>query len=159
MWRNVWYGVDPLTEKYPDVSAYVYCAGNPVRLVDSDGRKVIAHDNDSQNSILKTLPIELREYVSFNRDGVMNISDYDRFECSDSYNANSLYLLNIDEQTINFYTTECIVDGNGNTYMMVGDDANGTKGITLMPSVKESLSPNSEIHVYTSSKLSPFRKA
>ena len=36
---SVWYGIDPLTEKYPDVSAYVYCAGNPVKLVDSDGRR------------------------------------------------------------------------------------------------------------------------
>ncbi|MCR4769495.1 MAG: hypothetical protein K5874_04700 [Bacteroidaceae bacterium] len=35
---SVWYGIDPLTEKYPDVSAYTYCMGNPVKLVDSDGR-------------------------------------------------------------------------------------------------------------------------
>ena len=38
---SVWYGIDPLTEKYPDVSAYVYCAGNPVKLVDSDGLEPI----------------------------------------------------------------------------------------------------------------------
>ena len=37
---SVWYGIDPLTEKYPDVSAYAYCMGNPVKLVDSDGEKV-----------------------------------------------------------------------------------------------------------------------
>ncbi len=37
---SVWYGIDPLTEKYPDVSAYTYCMGNPVRLVDDDGKKV-----------------------------------------------------------------------------------------------------------------------
>ena len=36
---SVWYGVDPLTEKYPDVSAYTYCMGNPVKLVDLDGRR------------------------------------------------------------------------------------------------------------------------
>ena len=35
---SIWYGVDPLTEKYPDMGAYVYCAGNPVKLVDPDGR-------------------------------------------------------------------------------------------------------------------------
>ena len=34
----VWYGVDALAEKYPSLGGYVYCAGNPVRLVDVDGR-------------------------------------------------------------------------------------------------------------------------
>ena len=35
---SVWYGVDPLAEKMPAYSAYVYCAGNPVRRTDVDGR-------------------------------------------------------------------------------------------------------------------------
>ena len=33
----LWYGVDALAEKYTSVGGYVYCAGNPVRLVDVDG--------------------------------------------------------------------------------------------------------------------------
>ncbi|MCQ2335637.1 MAG: RHS repeat-associated core domain-containing protein [Paludibacteraceae bacterium] len=33
----LWLGVDPLAEKYPDVSPYVYCMGNPVVLIDEDG--------------------------------------------------------------------------------------------------------------------------
>ena len=33
----MWYGVDALAEKYPSMGGYVYCAGNPVRLVDPDG--------------------------------------------------------------------------------------------------------------------------
>jgi hypothetical protein len=28
--------VDPLSDKYPSMSAYMYCAGNPVMLVDPD---------------------------------------------------------------------------------------------------------------------------
>jgi RHS repeat-associated protein len=35
---QVWMGVDPLWEKYPGVSPYVYCLNNPVKLVDPDGR-------------------------------------------------------------------------------------------------------------------------
>ncbi|MBQ8058340.1 MAG: RHS repeat-associated core domain-containing protein [Prevotella sp.] len=34
---SIWYGVDPLTEKYPGMGGYVYCVGNPIRLVDPDG--------------------------------------------------------------------------------------------------------------------------
>ncbi len=35
---SVWLSVDPLSDKYPTMSAYMYCAGNPVMLVDPDGR-------------------------------------------------------------------------------------------------------------------------
>ena len=38
---SIWYGVDPLTEKYASVSGYTYCLGNPVKLVDPDGNVVI----------------------------------------------------------------------------------------------------------------------
>lgn len=35
-----WLTPDPLSEKYYDVSPYVYCAGDPVNLVDPDGKKL-----------------------------------------------------------------------------------------------------------------------
>jgi RHS repeat-associated protein len=35
---SIWYGVDPLAEEYPNLSGYVYCVGNPVKLIDTDGR-------------------------------------------------------------------------------------------------------------------------
>ena len=38
---SVWYGVDPLTEQYVEISAYVYCHGNPIMLIDPDGQKDI----------------------------------------------------------------------------------------------------------------------
>jgi len=37
---SVWLSVDPLADKYPSTSAYMYTAGNPVMLVDPDGRKI-----------------------------------------------------------------------------------------------------------------------
>jgi len=36
-----WLSVDPLSDKYPSMSPYMYCAGNPVMLVDPDGMEVI----------------------------------------------------------------------------------------------------------------------
>ena len=56
---SIWYGVDPLTEKYPNVSAYTYCLGNPVRLIDTDGKKVylfattLPMDNNIAKSIIE----------------------------------------------------------------------------------------------------------
>ncbi|MBO7201444.1 MAG: RHS repeat-associated core domain-containing protein, partial [Bacteroidales bacterium] len=35
-----WLSVDPMADKYPALSPYAYCAWNPVKLVDPDGREV-----------------------------------------------------------------------------------------------------------------------
>jgi RHS repeat-associated protein len=37
---SVWLSVDPMAHKYPSMSAYMYCAGNPVMLVDPDGNYI-----------------------------------------------------------------------------------------------------------------------
>ena len=36
-----WDRIDPLCEKYYNVSPYAYCANNPVKYVDPDGRKIV----------------------------------------------------------------------------------------------------------------------
>jgi RHS repeat-associated protein len=37
---SVWLSVDPLADKYPSMSSFMYAAGNPVMLVDPDGREI-----------------------------------------------------------------------------------------------------------------------
>ncbi len=34
---SIWISVDPMVDKYPNLSPYTYCADNPVRCVDADG--------------------------------------------------------------------------------------------------------------------------
>ena len=34
---SIWYGVDPLAEKFVDCSGYEYCMGNPIKLIDENG--------------------------------------------------------------------------------------------------------------------------
>lgn len=38
---TMWLGVDPMADKYPGISPYAYCAWNPVKLVDPDGKEVV----------------------------------------------------------------------------------------------------------------------
>ena len=37
---SIWLSVDPMSGKYPSLSPYVYCADNPVKLVDPNGEDV-----------------------------------------------------------------------------------------------------------------------
>jgi hypothetical protein len=34
---SIWLSVDAMSDKYPSLSPYAYCAGNPIRLIDPDG--------------------------------------------------------------------------------------------------------------------------
>ena len=47
---GIWYSVDPLAEKYPNISSYVYCADNPVKFIDPDGREKIISLNPDVKS-------------------------------------------------------------------------------------------------------------
>jgi RHS repeat-associated protein len=44
---SIWLSVDPLADKYPSMSAFMYVAGNPVMLVDPDGRTVVGTDGEA----------------------------------------------------------------------------------------------------------------
>jgi len=44
---SIWLSADPMQEKYPGISTYAYCAQNPVRFVDTDGRDVIILENSA----------------------------------------------------------------------------------------------------------------
>ena len=40
-----WLSVDPMADKYPSMSPYNYCAGNPVKLVDPEGEEIYYKEN------------------------------------------------------------------------------------------------------------------
>jgi RHS repeat-associated protein len=48
---SVWLSVDPLSDKYPSMSAYMYCASNPMMLRDPNGRE-IEPSSDYSNSCI-----------------------------------------------------------------------------------------------------------
>jgi len=58
-WSEVltgWLSVDPMADKYPGISPYAYCAWNPVKLVDPDGRDVFfTGDDDSKAEALRQI--------------------------------------------------------------------------------------------------------
>ena len=48
-----WLSIDPLADKYPNISPYAYCAWNPIRLVDPDGEEIwiVGDDGNSYQYI------------------------------------------------------------------------------------------------------------
>ena len=45
---TTWLSVDPMSDKYPSISPYAYCAWNPVKLVDPDGRDIWEIDREGR---------------------------------------------------------------------------------------------------------------
>ena len=43
---GIWLSVDPMSDKYPSLSPYVYCADNPMRLVDPYGDTIVIEGKD-----------------------------------------------------------------------------------------------------------------
>jgi len=57
---SIWLSVDPMSDKYPSMSPYNYCANNPVILVDPDGRDCDVKVNEEN----KTITISAVYYTS-----------------------------------------------------------------------------------------------
>lgn len=39
-----WLQTDPLAQDYPNISPFAFCANNPIRYIDPDGRKIVVND-------------------------------------------------------------------------------------------------------------------
>ncbi|WP_232211169.1 RHS repeat domain-containing protein, partial [Prevotella conceptionensis] len=54
---SIWYGVDALTEKYPNIGGFVYCHNNPVSLIDPNGM----YDEETAKNIAATYGAEAHQ--------------------------------------------------------------------------------------------------
>jgi len=57
-----WLAVDPLHDKYPSLSPYVYAADNPITYYDIDGREILFADGFKQNDEMQALFWEAIDY-------------------------------------------------------------------------------------------------
>ena len=81
--KGIWNSVDPLADKHPNVTPYLYCNGNPVMLVDPDGRDTLFfNDNGDFTHRVSSDGAHIGvwnkndESITF---GFQNQSDADRF--------------------------------------------------------------------------------
>ena len=81
---SIWLSVDPMSDKYPGVSPYVYCGNNPVRLVDANGREISTH-TDKDGNVLAVYD-----------DGYLGIFKHTDKEVTEFYNGTT-FENNLDE--------------------------------------------------------------
>lgn len=59
-----WLSVDPLSDKYPNISPYAYCAWNPIKYVDPDGKDITLAGTNKSSVSIKTDLINLNVNIS-----------------------------------------------------------------------------------------------
>ncbi len=47
---GIWLSVDPMSDKYPSLSPYVYCADNPMRIADKEGMELVITGNQTNDA-------------------------------------------------------------------------------------------------------------
>ena len=69
---SVWLSVDQMAAKYPSLSPYVYCANNPVKLVDPDGEAYIPiGDEDAKAAAVAQIQNKTNLNVYIDEDGFL----------------------------------------------------------------------------------------
>lgn len=151
----MWTSVDPLAEKYYHISPYAYCGGNPVMLVDPDGREVFA-DCLAIRNIGNTLSEEESQYVRFDECGKLDVDLMNQYKGTSANYTALLALANSKTKYI-FAVSDC--DINGEKFYERGTQKeapnNYRYGVTNMPGMEEDPSPDNNVYIYTASFLSP----
>ena len=89
---SIWLSVDPQSDKYPSLSPYVYCADNPVKLVDPNGEDFVTII-DNKN---KTITIKATYYAANKDKGLLQQGIDLWMQQSDKYS----YIMEKDGQSI-----------------------------------------------------------
>ena len=62
---SIWLSVDPMAAKYPSLSPYVYCADNPVKLTDPDGKWIPGLDEDNNIIVTREEDDDINSFKKF----------------------------------------------------------------------------------------------
>ena len=176
--------LDPMATDYGHLSPYTYCAGNPLKYTDPDGKKVIATSLTAQRMILNTLSPRDRQAVQFNNIGQINTEILNKHTSLSNNFANLVELDNAKENIFVEMSTGLVqyADNEGNLktqemyYWGVEEDfkdmlfelvsgnttgETGRLGVTLLPGKGESgvNSPNENIYIIVNGHLSELGAA
>lgn len=94
-----WHTMDPLCEKYYSISPYAYCAGNPIRFVDPDGKIKIEVFNTQVKNIETELLVQ--NAINYPDDGtaihIYGHGDIDKINAYLMYGNTPMEITNADD--------------------------------------------------------------
>lgn len=146
---------DPFAHKFPWLSPYVYCANNPVNVIDPNGKVVIGVDEQAQQNVINTLTEEEASFVEF-INGRIDANLLNKCE-SNTVNMNALKTV-VNSKEIFYIETATSYVTKGETKQMADRDKSGSYGVTLLPGASEEPSPDNDVHIYTNIKKSSLQQ-
>ena len=66
---SMWLGVDPLAEKYPEISPYIYCHNNPINLIDPNGKNDYILNLDGEIKLIEENSNDFNTIFAYDRQG------------------------------------------------------------------------------------------
>lgn len=85
-----WLSVDPLADKYPGNTPYMYCNGNPIRFIDSDGRDWTDIDGNKIND-----HSNIKAYIFYDPDEFGSQSMEMAHQLEEKYGVGSVAMSNV----------------------------------------------------------------
>ena len=130
---SIWLSVDPMSDKYPSLSPYVYCANNPVKLVDPNGeewevnesgyvRQVGDIDNNTLYAVKGTTEFSFGERKT-NKDGtfISMMADEEIMRTMTSDGNNFTGYISVDNRDKMIETFNFMADNTNVEWAMIGD--------------------------------------
>ena len=105
---SIWLSVDPMSDKYPSLSPYVYCADNSVKLVDPNGDTIINAYKDAYDYFLQQYNLAKEKYINIDN----NKDPIEYSNVKNEYDKASRDL----EDISNFYKTTEVAISNVKKY-------------------------------------------
>ena len=151
---SLWISTDPLQEKYFNSSSYCYVLNNPLRLIDPDGKKVVASDENAKRNIINTLSDAEAKYVQFDKNGLLN---HDLLSKYNGVSENFSALKALSESSTNYIFSVSDKDINEKQFFEKGTDPNYpdnySYGVTNLPNAENDPSPNENVYIFTAAFL------
>ena len=148
---SAWLSVDPLSEKYPNLSAYVFSGLNPINIIDPDGRRLTGPGGDEEILVLPENPDDLTKkgWVEQKPKGVKDKGHSRYFKKKDS-NLWLAWDAKSKKDPAHYHLYEGTADGG-----IIQKRRFNAEGILLPKKLKKSI----ETHLYPSSVLRIGRAA
>ena len=123
-----WDRMDPLCEKYYNISPYAYCNNNPVNILDINGDSIqFTGSHNEINQTVKTLNVSTHNFASINinSDGMLTMSLHDDFNIN-SLNRSEKELYKSLDKIINGSGIAMVNIVNNSPDVIVGNISNNT---------------------------------